>query len=79
MVKLEELEQSLLTTNQYIKLSKSYRTYNSMSRRSQFHGNPPACWKMGESFSVLEINKINDRIEEFRKCLPRLVYKDTTI
>lgn len=72
MVKIEQLEQSLLSTGEYKKLSKCYGTYNVPQRLGVNHGNPPPNWKMGEGFSPGEIRIINDRIEELRLLLPTL-------
>lgn len=64
MIKLEQLEQSLLSTGTYKKLSKQYNTYNVPQRLGVNHGNPPPCWKMGESLSPGEISITNDLLNE---------------
>jgi len=63
MVKVEQLEQSLLSTGEYKKWAKFYGTYNVPQRLGVNHGNPPPCWKMGSSLTPEEIWDTNSFVE----------------
>jgi len=77
MVKVEQLEQSLLSTGEYKKCSKYYTTYNIPQRMGVNHGNPPPCWKMGEALSPGEISITNDLLEDVLRKANLLPNHDT--